>query len=735
MRTSLLRAAAWPLLLLAPVGLVAAIEPVKAQTADPAVNLGLISVTAPPLTPDQRLQAEGQASNGYRPETISSVGPLGSKPLQDTPYSISVVPQALIQNLQATSPQSVFDANPLLQTTLPESAGVTTRLISRGFTVDSAEDGMRFLTFNFGPIPIEDKERIEVLSGLSGLLYGSTDPGGMVNYVLKRPTAAPMMDVTTGYYGGSAYVHGDFGGPITPDGRLGYRLNIVGQDGPQPVQDQNVQRGLISAALDWHVTDSLLLQIDGSHQDYVLNGPAAAWNLTGLNIAAPDASRDWSEPFTRASFSDNNAGVRLQWSPNNTISVRAAYKYMWNRVDTEGAQNLAISKTGAYSQFVNKLSDNVDSNQAAYLLGDIKFDTSFIRHKVTFGVFGNQDYGSVPLDNNPNKTVPGFNAFAPGFDGPAQEAAALAEAHLVTGALRNAVFIRNDNYNAIAGDEVQFTDQISAIVGATYADIKQKNYSADALTSAYGQDKITPSVSLIYKPVPAVSTYATYIQGLESGGIAGLTQNGLPVTNPGAAAPTVDEQYEVGVKTTVGNMLLTAALFDITKASEVFQPNAAGTAVTFSNSGREEHRGGEVTAIGKLTPGLTVYGGVTGFQARINSQPATPALVGKQPVGVSTFMAKLYAEYGIGAIPGLTLTGGFQYYNRQSIDNLNTSSIPGYVVGNLGARFERTISGRPAILRLDVVNVAGANYWMSSTSGGAFEGVPRTFLASAEVKF
>lgn len=686
------------------------------------------------FTPDQRLQKEGTAADGYRVSTVSSVGNLGSMKIQDAPYSFFVLPQELIQNVQATSPQSVFDIAPTLNVNLPEASGITERIESRGFKIDSAEDGMRFLTFNFGPVAIEDKERIEVLNGLGGFLYGSTDPGGMLNYVLKRPTAAPLATITTGYYGGSGYVHGDFGGPIG-DGRFGYRLNVVDQSGGQPVQDQSIQRSLISGAFDWHVTDKLLLQFDAAHQNYRIDSPTAIWNLTGLDISAPNASRDWTEPFAYTAYNTTSAGTRLKWDISDALSFRAGYKYRYSDTQDVGVQNLAINPNGTYNQFVNKLVNQIAADEAAYGLFDLNVNTGPVKHQITAGVFGNIDHGSVPLDNNPRLSVPGFDFFNPGLDGAAQQAAALGAAGLLTGLKPNADFIRDYNYNAVLGDVVQFNPSLSAIVGANYVTIRTYNYSNGIPSTSYSQSKVTPSASLIYKPVPAVSTYVTYIEGLEAGGVAGLTSNGLPVTNPGEAAPTTDRQYEVGVKANIGSALLTVALFDINKASEVYAPNADDTAVTFSNNGREEHKGGEITLTGKVTRDLTLFGGVTAFDAKITQQPAMPQYIGKRPIGVSEFMAKLYAEYQIRPIPGLSINGGFQWYGNAPLNSQNTASTPGYVVANVGARYETRLFRTPTVFRLNVLNVSNNNYWIpGGVQGGgtAVEGVPRTVLATVE---
>ncbi len=75
------------------------------------------------------------------------------------------------------------------------------------------------------------------------------------------------------------------------------------------------------------------------------------------------------------------------------------------------------------------------------------------------------------------------------------------------------------------------------------------------------------------------------MQGLENGGFASTTSNGVPVTNPGAAPPTVDREYEAGVKTQIGKALLTGAFFDVSKASNVLLLNPTGTSYTYETGG------------------------------------------------------------------------------------------------------------------------------------------------------
>lgn len=78
--------------------------------------------------------------------------------------------------------------------------------------------------------------------------------------------------------------------------------------------------------------------------------------------------------------------------------------------------------------------------------------------------------------------------------------------------------------NFLIGDVITFNDQWSSILGVTHTQIKSYSndfiYSNPAKKTRYDESKTSPSVSLIYKPVPWLTTYATYIEGLQAGGTA-----------------------------------------------------------------------------------------------------------------------------------------------------------------------------------------------------------------------
>jgi iron complex outermembrane recepter protein len=121
------------------------------------------------------------------------------------------------------------------------------------------------------------------------------------------------------------------------------------------------------------------------------------------------------------------------------------------------------------------------------------------------------------------------------------------------------------------------------------------------------------------------------------------------------------------------------------------------------------------------------------FQAKITKQPDAPNLVGTEPAGVSPL--KMYAEYAVGAVPGLVLTGGVQYYDRQAVTDPATAYIPDYAVLDAGARHTTSLYGRETIFRLNLYNLANANYWAPAGAFAVTEGPPLTLFGSVEVRF
>ena len=689
-----------------------------------ALTLGDVNVNASAV-------AEGSEAAGYVSENISNVGALGSMKLQDTPYSMSVTSQALLKNMQATSLDDVFKRNPFTQMFSPTGAGYASAVNIRGFSgagnLNIANDGLRFSTLADAGNFLEETEQLEVITGLTGFLYGPATPGGLANYVLKRPTYDTYRSVTVGNAGGdNYYLHGDFGGKIDDEGKFAYRLNLLTQDGQTAIDMQKRRRELISLAVDWNVSDDLQIQFDASHKKTEIHGLTSYWFFGDQGLRPRASQLDNNKLYSQKwAFSDNETdkgGVRATWRLNDTFTLRGAFATQ-KFTEENTYTGPTVYSPGVYTQPLYAFAPIEHQENSAYLFLDAAFATGAIGHKMTLGYQGNdsrvkqyEDHipsdgsqyadvggGALPFGSSEQVSKPGYSI-------------GHGSKHLASTSQSN---------NFLIGDVITFNDQWSSIVGDTRTQIKSYAndfiYSSPAKKTRYDESKTSPSVSLIYKPVPWLTTYATYIEGLQAGGTAPYN-----AMNAGELfAPQVSKQYEVGAKATVGDALLTLALFNIEKPNGYLDGD-----MVYTESGTQVNNGLEFSVTGKVTPQLTVIGGFTLLDPKVKDAD-NKANDGNAPVDVAKQLAKLYAEYDINAVPGLALTGGAFYTGKQYTDVANDYQLPSFTTFDAGARYRMKVSQNDLTLRMNVSNLANKEYWLNSH----YIGDPRTVQFSAQLEF
>ena len=726
--------------------------PISAGQKPTTSSSGSVPTGAAPAaaTPSQSAP-EGSEAAGYKPQTTTNFGPFGSLPILDVPYSVNVISSDLIQNTLSSRSDDVFQISPVVQTYFPTGAshGAGLGYNLRGFQQSAiAEDGLR--TNSFYPMSLEDKERVEIYTGLTGFLFGPTNVGGLVNYVYKKPTSEPLANVTVGNYGGQqGFVHGDFGGAIDKEGRFAYRLNIVEQHGDTAIDNQSLDRQLVTAALDWHITSDTKLSVMGTYENYDMHDLSTYWNYAAINNASPfnykwvpDPTKNYSPTYSSLPYTVGRAESALTSKINDIFTARVGFSFTSVYFGSYfGNLNYLTTSSdiGKYNQNIWLNLGTLYQTTSGYGFLDAKFDTFGVEHNITAGYYGNHIgtyYGAGtanPVISTSNISLYYAPAYAYYYISPNVSPPNTILSYYGTPYL-GAIAAQN---NIVLGDEVKFNRYFSALIGANYADMIAKNYNSTppfAISSQYDSSRVTPSFSLIFKPAPWVSTYGTYSQSLEQGQIV---PSSAAYTNSGQVLPPfADQEYELGAKANIHGMLLTAALFDITKVNQYAQANPNGTS-TYVQNGRQHNRGVELTATGNVAEGLRLIGGVTLLDALVQ-QASTPILNDKAPMNVAGRMVKATAEYDLPYIPslsflqGLTLTGGVYYVGPQAADPLNSVWISGYTTENLGFRYKNKLpTGQEIICRLNVSNITNQGYWASTYATGA----PRTVAAAVEIKF
>ncbi|WP_257119137.1 TonB-dependent receptor domain-containing protein [Aliarcobacter vitoriensis] len=178
--------------------------------------------------------------------------------------------------------------------------------------------------------------------------------------------------------------------------------------------------------------------------------------------------------------------------------------------------------------------------------------------------------------------------------------------------------------------------------------------------------------------------------------------------------------------------LLTASLFRIEKANS-FEDKSTVASLgkpTLTQDGEQIHQGLELGLTGKVTDNLTLMGGATFMDLSIE-KATNQALEGKKPINAATKMAKLFAEYNIPMIQGLTLTGGIYYTGKRYGNSSNTDIMPSYTLYDAGLRYKTKLGNYPTSFNLTAQNLTDKVYWIHSNGLGD----PRSVAFSMKMEF
>ncbi|RZT36873.1 TonB-dependent siderophore receptor [Cupriavidus agavae] len=655
--------------------------------------------------------------DNYRGGAVS-LGVLGNRAPLDTPYSIEVVTRGLMDNQQA---ESLVDAlrNDASVTPISNNiGGLSSQIAVRGVGLDLLSgrkvDGLNIFGWS-GDLPLEHFEQIQLLKGAGGFLYGFAQPGGIVNFIGKRPTDAPLR---SGYASvtdsGTFLLAGDLGGRFGPDDRFGYRTTVVGEQGDTYVRDGGrIKRASGSLALDWRVLPQLVWQADVLAVNRRVTGsstwgifPNASGSDTDVVVAQPPApipgSRRIFSPFTRYETRATLYGTGVEWAL--TDDWRASLRYRGSsmtRVYLNGS--IFANAAGDYTEVQYAGTDRFETSDVQALVTG-KARTGGILHDLTFGVsygrirtFYASGSDAVVLGSG-NLASPGHFA-NPGLSAPPADA-------LGSDTIQRAVF---------ASDTLHVGDHLDVVLGVRHNGLEDT-------VNGYDRGAATPTAAVVLKPAPWLSFYTSYVEALEQGATAPLSAaNAQQVF-----APLRTRQVEAGIKAERARWSASAAVFRIRRGLTYTDADNV-----FTQDGEARYDGIELQGRGWLTPRWQVIGSVMFLDAR--NVATTPGLTGQRVDGTPRQQAKLYGEYRL-ADTGFTLTGGIQYYGARPIDAANTAHVAGYTLFDAGIRYETRRAGTRTTVRLNIDNLAGKAYWLTSASY-LTQGAPRTFRLSAQLDF
>ncbi|MFL6710449.1 MAG: TonB-dependent siderophore receptor [Massilia sp.] len=667
----------------------------------------------------------------------ASIGGFGEASVLETPVSITVIDQQKLQDfsIRNSTEAMKFDAS---VSDAYNAVGYAENFSIRGFNLDNTssyrKDGLAIPGDT--QIPLENKERIEVLKGLAGLQAGVAAPGGIVNYVTKRPTNTDLRSATVEVREkGTVYGAVDLGGRFE-DRRFGYRINAAAEKLRSYVKGADGERQFVSGAFDFQITPDALFQIDADYQ-HKSQLTAPGYQLI-QNVSLPTNisqtlllnDQPWARPVDTKS---TNLGARFTYRFNKALDGEIAVNKHWFKRDDYTAFPYGCSNEGAgyYPGFCSNGDYDVYDYQSA---GETKsplgaeaqlharFATGSITHALTggFSLFTRKDkapdyvYEYVGYSNIYHPLVTPSSG-------------------LTTGP---AYLRRKENERAAyVQDIAALTPKLKLYTGLRYVSLKRDEfvqYNETTNTREYDHETnhfVLPTVALEYSVTQDWNVYASSTHGLEHGGLAPLETE-----NQGRAlAPSRSKQLEVGVKGAIGrDTTMSAAIFDIRRGHEF--TNAENY---FVRAGDERHTGLEATVEGRASRDLKYGLSLLALHTR-QTGSGDPEFDGKRVTDVPNFKSSAWLDYAVPAVPALKLNAMWRYSGSKAFDLANTVNVPSYHLFDAGAAWTTAIGGKRTTVRLQVENLFDKFYWRDVTpalGGYLLTGTPRTARLSAQVDF
>jgi iron complex outermembrane receptor protein len=748
-----------------------------AQSATPPADATKTEASQPKLPRvSTTVVVHGEITDDYHPEAVT-VGTLDGATLKETPLSATVVTRELLNDQGARLLSDVVKNDASISEDYAP-VGYYGDYEIRGFAIDLATgleiNGMTIAGEQ--DVPLENKERVELLKGIAGLESGVASAGGLIDYVTKRPTTIKAVDLATDHRG-STYGAVDLGHLFGRQKQVGARVNLAGEKIMSYVNDANGGRGVGAGAADWKLSAKAILKGDFEYQHKVERSVCGYQLLGGTTV--PDINRifpstmlgeqSWEKPNTFDTF---NTGARLDYDLPHEWKAFAAASYSHSLIDDNviyaygnsvATPNYFFAPDGTYDiyDYRNPGELRIDALTEAIAAGHVK--TGAITHDLAFG-------GSIFLRS---VQQPGYYTLAnpSSPDGVIQDGAVytwigsenIYQPNAPFSGATNSDGVRQlagprrlweDNHQsaAVVQDRIHLPAHIQLIAGGRFDSLRDHNYSLSA-TSPGKLPTLTdkpiwlPQYAATYNPVSTLTLYGNYAVLLSLG-----PQGPWWVDNANQfLAPFRSRQAEIGAKYEPGQrILLTTAFFRM--RSLFFYPkviqtpdsfctanefNAPGD-LCFEAEGRETHNGIELNAEGKATNWLRLTASAAAIRA-LSTDTGTPSFDNKQVLNVPHLRTALFADLALPHARGVHLMPGWGYTGRKEATRDDAVSVPGYNLFNLGARYTPGGEQGRVTLRLYADNITDKRYWKDTGAnyGDTFIhlGAPTTVRLSAHYTF
>jgi iron complex outermembrane recepter protein len=642
------------------------------------------------------------------------VAGFGDVPLSRSPFSATVVGTAQLQDAGISSLADITRLDAGLADAY-NAPGYWGQLAVRGFTLDNRFNVRRDgLPINAETVlPMGNKAALELLKGPSGLQAGTSAPGGLLNLVVKRPTAQALTSGTIEWVEpGTWALEADVSRRA---GAFGWRLNASGTRLQPATRNSSGSAGLLALAGEWHASEHTRIELE-LEQQRQRQPSTPGFSLLGTRLPSPDETdprlnlnnQAWSLPVV---FEGSTGSLRLTQALPGDIELVAHLMQQRLHTDDRIAFPYGCDAEGVYDRYCSDGSfDFYDYRSEGERRDTGAFDLALAGSQRIGGLRHHWSAGVLATRHEARFNRQAYNYVGTGFiDGSARVPADPALTDENTQRDERSLEWR-------VQDRIELAPAWQLWTGLRHTQIERASVRTDgSRPTDTSQRFTTPWLALTWQASPGLMAYLSAGQGIESE----VAPNRARYSNAGQALPALkSRQLELGLKHRGERLQWQATLFDIYRPLWSDIADASGLPTdscsdalpcTRRADGGARHRGPEAEA--EWSAGALSLRGSGLWLAAERERSADAARNGLKPTNVPAHSLKLQAAWNVSAAPGLALLAFASREGERAVLADNSVKTAGWTRIDLGLRYAHRVAATRWVWRAGVDNLADERAW------------------------
>jgi iron complex outermembrane recepter protein len=659
---------------------------------------------------------------------------------QSLPISVNAIDRETLRDIGA---QRITDAL-RLDASVSDSYNLPAywdKLSVRGYSLDNRynyrREGLPISAETI--IPMDNKEGIELLKGTSGIQSGTSAPGGLVNYLVKRaPSNADktVRDITLSHGpGNNRLTAADLGGRFGEDASIGYRFNVAHEDLDPYIRDTKGHRNLVALAMDWRIDsrNRLEWEFEQSHHEQI---GVNFYSLLGAGVNALHPSVDGTRNITRQPnsqpgvFDGQTGTVRWRHQLDNnwiwTTQIGAQYLRADDRlVYASGCPTAPTDRFCANGDFEIRdyRSENERRNNEV-IQTDLRGQhlIAGLEHSFKVSVMRQRQINRMP-GTHTDELLGTTNSLNGG----------LIPATMTNS--RGGPMTNNSDYNTevSVNDRVRLSQKNTAWLGLRYTQLNRQSVQTNGTANVQDTRSVnTPWFALSHQLNANDTVYVSHGYGLE----AEATPNFSSYTNAGQPLPVLrSTQREAGIKRQDQQSFWQATWFDITRpktTNGLGCSNAVGSC-TLQIDGQDHHQGLELSGHTKLSQ-WNLGGSAMWLDAKRENATIQTALNGQKPINVPQYILRGMSEYRYKSIVGLRAGLRVSHEGKRNVTENGDIRLPAWTSLDATTHYDTKINNLASSWTLAINNLTNKQYWRESPRQYGqyflYPGAPRTIRST-----